>query len=108
MDSHNIMFIILAAIIACSSLACVLSKSIIRAATYLFFALLGTAGLYFLHLPWFCPGHGLCRWRCCAVRLRHPADKRKEGSTEREYEDKDICFSSPESGGIWYSSLCHL
>ena len=48
MDSHNIMFIILAAVIACSSLACVLSKSIIRAATYLFFALLGTAGLYFL------------------------------------------------------------
>ena len=48
MDSHNIMFIILAAVIACSSLACVLSKSIIRAATYLFFTLLGTAGLYFL------------------------------------------------------------
>lgn len=48
MDSHNIMFIILAVFIACSSLACVLTKSIIRAATYLFFALLGTAGLYFL------------------------------------------------------------
>lgn len=48
MDSHNIMFIILAVLIAASSFATVLTKSILRAATYLFFALLGTAGLYFL------------------------------------------------------------
>ena len=48
MDSHNIMFVILAVIIVLSSLATVLSKSIIRAATYLLFVLLGTAGLYFL------------------------------------------------------------
>ena len=48
MDSHNIMFVILAVIILLSSIATVVSKSIIRAATYLLFVLLGTAGLYFL------------------------------------------------------------
>ena len=48
MDSHNIMFVILAVIILISSVATVVSKSIIRAATYLLFVLLGTAGLYFL------------------------------------------------------------
>ena len=48
MDSHNIMFVILAVIIMLSSIATVVSKSIIRAATYLLFVLLGTAGLYFL------------------------------------------------------------
>ncbi|MBR1387258.1 MAG: NADH-quinone oxidoreductase subunit J [Alloprevotella sp.] len=48
MDSFNIMFFILAALILFSSIACVVTKSILRAATYLFFALLGTAGLYFL------------------------------------------------------------
>lgn len=48
MNSHNIMFIILAVVIAVSSFATVLTKSILRAATYLFFTLLGTAGLYFL------------------------------------------------------------
>lgn len=48
MDSYNLMFIILAAFILCSSVACVLTKSILRSATYLFFALIGTAGLYFL------------------------------------------------------------
>lgn len=42
------MFIILAAVIAIFSFATVLTKSIMRAATYLFFVLLGTAGLYFL------------------------------------------------------------
>lgn len=48
MDSHNIMFVILAVFIALSALATVLTKSIIRSATYLLFVLLGTAGLYFL------------------------------------------------------------
>lgn len=42
------MFVILAVIIVLSSIATVLTKSIIRAATYLLFVLLGTAGLYFL------------------------------------------------------------
>ena len=42
------MFIILAVIITLSSLATVMTKSIVRAATYLLFTLLGTAGLYFL------------------------------------------------------------
>ncbi len=42
------MFVILAVIIALSSIATVVTKSIIRAATYLLFVLLGTAGLYFL------------------------------------------------------------
>ena len=41
MDSHNIMFVILAVIILLSSIATVVSKSIIRAATYLLFVLLG-------------------------------------------------------------------
>jgi len=48
MNSHNIMFVILAVLITVSSFATVLTKSILRAATYLFFTLLGTAGLYFL------------------------------------------------------------
>ena len=48
MDSQNIMFIALAAVIVIASLASVLTKSVIRAATYLLFVLLGTAGLYFL------------------------------------------------------------
>lgn len=42
------MFIILAVFIVLSSIATVTTKSIIRAATYLLFVLLGTAGLYFL------------------------------------------------------------
>ena len=48
MDSYNIMYIVLAVFIALSSFMTVLTKSIIRAATYLLFVLLGTAGLYFL------------------------------------------------------------
>ncbi len=48
MDSQNIMFVILAVIIVLSSIATVVTKSIIRAATYLLFVLLGTAGMYFL------------------------------------------------------------
>ena len=42
------MFVILAAIIILSSIATVATKSVIRAATYLLFVLLGTAGMYFL------------------------------------------------------------
>ena len=42
------MFIVLAVVIAASSILTVVTKSIMRSATYLFFALLGTAGLYFL------------------------------------------------------------
>lgn len=42
------MFVILAVLIALSSIATVLTKSIVRAATYLLFVLLGTAGMYFL------------------------------------------------------------
>ena len=41
------MFVILAVLIACSAMATVLTKSIVRAATYLLFVLLGTAGMYF-------------------------------------------------------------
>ena len=48
MDSHNIMFVILSVFMMLSSIATVVSKSIIRAATYLLFVLLGTAGIYFL------------------------------------------------------------
>ncbi len=42
------MFVILAVLMVLSSIATVLTKSIVRAATYLFFVLLGTAGMYFL------------------------------------------------------------
>lgn len=42
------MFVFLAVFIVLSSIATVTTKSIIRAATYLLFVLLGTAGLYFL------------------------------------------------------------
>ena len=48
MDSHNIMFIVLAVLITLGSLATVLTKSIVRAATYLLIVLLGTAGVFFL------------------------------------------------------------
>ncbi len=42
------MFIVLAVVITLSSVLTVVTRSIMRAATYLFFTLLGTAGLYFL------------------------------------------------------------
>ncbi len=42
------MFVILAVVIVLSSIATVVTKSIVRAATYLLFVLLGTAGMYFL------------------------------------------------------------
>lgn len=42
------MFVILAVLIVLSSIATVLTKSIIRSATFLLFVLLGTAGMYFL------------------------------------------------------------
>lgn len=48
MNAQDIMFVILAVFIALSSIATVVAKSIVRAATYLLFVLLGTAGLYFL------------------------------------------------------------
>ncbi len=48
MNAQDIMFVVLAVFITLSALATVLSKSIVRAATYLLFVLLGTAGLYFL------------------------------------------------------------
>lgn len=48
MDSYNIMFFVLAGIIVASSVLTVVTRSIMRAATFLFFALLGTAGMYFL------------------------------------------------------------
>lgn len=48
MNSQNIMFVILAVVMILSSIGTVVTKSIIRAATYLLFVLLGTAGMYFL------------------------------------------------------------
>lgn len=48
MNAYEIMFVVLAVLILCSSIATVVTKRIIRAATYLLFVLLGTAGLYFL------------------------------------------------------------
>ena len=46
--AEQIIFYILAALIAIFSVLAVTSKRIIRSATYLLFVLLGTAGLYLL------------------------------------------------------------
>ena len=46
--ANTVMFVILAVIILGSALLCVLTKKIMRAATYLLFVLLGVSGLYFL------------------------------------------------------------
>jgi len=43
-----VVFIILAAIITISGVLCVLTKRIMRAATYMLFVLFGVAGIYFL------------------------------------------------------------
>jgi NADH-quinone oxidoreductase subunit J len=48
MSAELIIFYILAAIVGIGSILTVTTKSIMRAATYLFFVLLGTAGFYFL------------------------------------------------------------
>jgi NADH-quinone oxidoreductase subunit J len=48
MKAELIIFFIVAAVVCISSILTVTTKSIMRAATYLFFALLGTAGFYFL------------------------------------------------------------
>ncbi len=46
--ANMVMFIILAVVILGSALMCVMTKRIMRAATFLLFVLLGVAGLYFL------------------------------------------------------------
>ena len=46
--ANTVMFVILAVIILGSAILCVLTKKIMRAATYLLFVLLGVSGLYFL------------------------------------------------------------
>lgn len=48
MESFELMFIVLAVMIVLGSLATVLTKSIVRAVTYLLLVLLGIAGIYFL------------------------------------------------------------
>ena len=73
MDSQNIMFVILAVLIVLSSLATVMTKSIVRAATYLLFVLLGTAGLYFLMGFTFLGAVQVMVYQR-ALRVLHPAD----------------------------------
>ena len=46
--ANLVMFCILAVIILGSAVMCVLTKSIMRAATFLLFVLFGVAGIYFL------------------------------------------------------------
>ena len=46
--ANIIMFCILAVVILGSAIMCVMTKSIMRAATYLLFVLFGVAGIYFL------------------------------------------------------------
>ena len=48
MDISNIIFYVLAVCMALFSVLTVTTRSIVRAATYLLFVLVGTAGLYFL------------------------------------------------------------
>ena len=46
--ANLVMFCILAVVIICSALMCVMTTRIMRAATFMWFVLLGVAGLYFL------------------------------------------------------------
>ena len=46
--ANLVMFIILAVVILGSAVMCVMTKSIMRAATFLLFVLFGVAGIYFL------------------------------------------------------------
>lgn len=46
--ANMVMFVILAAVILGSAIMCVMTKRIMRAATFLLFVLLGVSGLYFL------------------------------------------------------------
>ena len=46
--ANYVMFIILAVVILGSAVMCVMTKRIMRAATFLLFVLFGVAGLYFL------------------------------------------------------------
>jgi len=46
--ANLVMFCILAVVIICSALMCVMTTRIMRAATFMLFVLLGVAGLYFL------------------------------------------------------------
>ena len=48
MSGQLVMFIILAVVILASAVMCVMTKKIMRAATYLLFVLFGVAGIYFL------------------------------------------------------------
>src|SRR6187549_201578 len=48
MTLHAVLFYLLAALTAVSAVAVVVSQNIVRAATWLLFALAGTAGIFFL------------------------------------------------------------
>ncbi len=48
MSGQLVMFVILAVVILASAVMCVMTKRIMRAATYLLFVLFGVAGIYFL------------------------------------------------------------
>jgi NADH-quinone oxidoreductase subunit J len=48
MDLYSVLFFLLAALTGASAIAVVVTQNIVRAATYLLFALSGTAGVFFL------------------------------------------------------------
>src|SRR5438552_7326080 len=48
MDLYSVLFFVLAALTGASAIAVVVTQNIVRAATYLLFALAGTAGIFFL------------------------------------------------------------
>lgn len=48
MSGQLVMFVILAVVILASAVMCIMTKRIMRAATYLLFVLFGVAGIYFL------------------------------------------------------------
>ena len=64
--ANLIMFCILSVVILGSAIMCVMTKRIMRAATFLIFVLFGVAGLYFLlDYTYF----DLCRWNYRVVYI---------------------------------------
>ena len=78
MTNNQIMFFIFSAVIVIFSILTVTSRRILRAATFLLFVLVSTAGLYFMlrfNFPRCHPAYTLCRWYCCADHFFDPPDQ---------------------------------
>ena len=76
--AEQIIFYVLAIVIIAFTILSVTSRRILRAATYLLFVLIATAGLYLLMGYQFLAGvqiFGLCRWYHGVVHLFHLVDQ---------------------------------